>query len=63
MKKKAQDAALSSLSSHIVELEPPLPPKCPCIDRTDSDLHQLPEDALTEASDHFIGEIPPDIHT
>jgi hypothetical protein len=62
MKKKAQDAALSSLLSHTVELEPPPPPKCPCIDRIDSDLHQLSEDALTKASGHFISEIPPDIH-
>jgi hypothetical protein len=62
MKKKAQDAALSSLSSHTVELEPPPPPKCPRIDHTDSDLYQLPEDALTEVSGHFVGEIPLDIH-
>jgi hypothetical protein len=63
MKKKAQDAVLSSLLSHIVELKPPPPPKHPCIDCTDSDLCQLPEDALTEASGRFIGEIPLDIHT
>jgi hypothetical protein len=62
MKKKVQDAALLSLLSHTVELEPPSPPKHPCIDCTDSDLHQLPEDALTEASGHFIGKIPLDIH-
>ena len=59
LKQKAEEAALSS---HTVELEPPPPPKRPCIARADSDLRQLPEDVCTEASGPFVDEVPPDLY-